>query len=174
MTRITKTLLPTAALAATLLATVAGCTSVGPSTSDSSAGSSSSSAGSSSSSSDGSSAASAPAAASSQTKGEACSILATSMQDLSSKMSSSYAKYASDPKSAVADIQQLADTFHANAQKVTEPGALAVAKKADADLQTFVADTKAAIADPASGAAKVQKDAPVIQADFAKVGSYCG
>ncbi|WP_344793084.1 hypothetical protein [Frondihabitans peucedani] len=168
-----KTLLPTAALAIALIASAAGCTSVGPS-----AGSSSASADSSSPASGSGSSSAAPAAgasgASSQTKSQACTILATSMQDLSSKMTSSYAKFASNPKAAVAAIQELSDTFDANVQKVTDPGALAVATTANADLKTFVADTKAAIADPASGAAKVQKDAALIQADFTKVGRYCG
>ena len=100
-------------------------------------------------------------------------MLSAQLETLSNKLSSEYSSFSKDPKAAVAAIQQLATTFNANVQKVTEPGALALANKANADLTSFVAAAKEALANPLTGVAKVQKLAPTLEADFTKVSSYC-
>lgn len=153
-----RNLLPAAVLGVILVSVAAGCTAVGPTDPEST------------------SAAAAPAATSSstQTKAQACSVLATSMETLSTKLSSEYSSFAKNPKAAVTAIQQLATAFDANVQKVTEPGALALATKANADLTTFVADAKEAVSHPLTGIAKVQELAPTLEADFTKVSKYCG
>ena len=151
-----------AVLGVTLVAMAAGCTSIGPGgpAKTSAAATGSGAAG--------------GAAASSQSKPKACAILSTSMGALSTKLSSEYASFTKDPKTALTAIQGLSDAFNANVKRVTEPGALALANKANADLSHFVADAKEALAHPITGIAKVQADAPTLEADFTKVGTYCG
>lgn len=145
----------------------AGCTAVGPG-----AGSSSSPAAAPSA----TAAAPTPGASGSgsgQTKAAACQILGSSLKDLSSSLQTAYSKYASDPKAAVADLQKVTATFQTSIQKVTEPGATAVATKAQSDLTTLIADVQDAVNHPLTGAAKVQKLVPTIQSDFEKIGTYC-
>lgn len=143
----------------------AGCTAVGPGASSSSPAAAPS-------------ATPAPAAsgsgsASGQSKAAACQILGSSLEDLSSSLQTAYSKYASDPKAAVADLQKVTATFQASVQKVTEPGAASVATTAQTDLKTLIADVQDAVNHPLTGAAKVQKLLPTIQADFQKIGTYC-
>lgn len=109
----------------------------------------------------------------SQTKAAACQILGSSLQDLSSSLQTAYSKYASDPKAAVTALQKVSDTFATSVRGVTEPGAQALTAKAEADLQTLIADVTDAVDHPLAGAAKVQKLLPTIQADFTKIGTYC-
>ncbi|BDZ50340.1 hypothetical protein GCM10025867_25810 [Frondihabitans sucicola] len=158
-----RTVLPTVGLAALLVAGLAGCSPIGPTESSSTAAAPASSA----------AAAPATAPASSQTKGQACTLLASSMETLSTKLSSEYTSFTNDPKAAVAAIQELSATFAANVRKVTEPGALALGQKAEADLATFVTAAQKAVAHPAAGVAAVQKQATALQKDFTQVGSYC-
>jgi hypothetical protein len=95
------------------------------------------------------------------------------MQELSTSMTSSYSKLASDPDAAEAALKKLADTFHANEAKVTEPGALAVAKPAGEDLDVLVSAIGTAKSDPQGTLKKTQDLTPKIQKDFAAVGTYC-
>ncbi|AMM20663.1 hypothetical protein AX769_11570 [Frondihabitans sp. PAMC 28766] len=158
-------LLPLVVVGASLLA-VSGCTAVGPEAGASSSAAAPATA----------AAPAAPAAsgtASSQTKATACTILGSSLQDLSNSLQSAYSKYATDPKAAVTALQKVSATFQSSVAKVTEPGATALATKAEGDLQTLISDVQNAVNHPITGAAAVQKLLPTLESDFTKIGSYC-
>ncbi|MCU1529636.1 MAG: hypothetical protein JWP75_3399 [Frondihabitans sp.] len=157
-TRALRTVVPVTALAATLLVVASGCSSLTGTTASPKA-----------------SAVAVPTspATSSAAKKAACTLLGSSLQDLGTNAQTAYSEFAKDPQSAATALSKAAGQFTAGVATITDPGAQALAKQAEAHLATLVAEAQNAVAHPVTGAAAVAKGVQTLQGDITKIGTYC-
>jgi len=114
------------------------------------------------------------AAETGQTKAEACSALTASISSIASEMSSSLSELQSDPKKAMAKLDELSDSLHDGVKEVTNADVHAAGEKADKSLAKMISSAKKIIKNPAGAdTSAYMKTVTAVQEDFTAVGTTC-
>jgi len=109
-----------------------------------------------------------------QSKADACKVIESEVTDSAAQLQAGLTSLSSDPKGAVAQLDDFADTFSAAADKVSNDE---VKKSADASvdaLKAFIDEAKTAVDDPEAADQTALTDSLTkLQDEFTTLGTTC-
>lgn len=159
------------ALAAALLVVAAACSPIGPG-----AGASDPAGSGSGGTSDGSSTGTATgtATASAAVKAATCKVLGSSLDDITSTLSSTASTFVDDPSSAVSALESATTTVQGVVSEIQDPRAKTLVRDVSDDLGALTTAVQNAAEHPLTGAPGVQRALLAVQKDVAAITTYCG